>query len=98
SVSALLDLHLKSLDYMDNMDRIAVKNFLRQLYDNEKSVEIDQNKKELDNNNQNLEKQVSDEFMVTANPLYIPYLLKSLEKENCPIDDEINEYIRQPEI
>ncbi|CAG8703216.1 14424_t:CDS:2, partial [Cetraspora pellucida] len=98
SVSALLDPRLKSLDYMDNMDRIAVKNFLRQLYDNEKSVEIDQNEKELDNNNQNLEKQVSDEFMVTANPLYIPYLLKSLEKEDCPIDDEIDEYMRQPEI
>ncbi|CAG8757631.1 5569_t:CDS:1, partial [Dentiscutata heterogama] len=98
SVSALLDPCLKSLDYMDNINRIAVKNFLRQLYDNKKSVEIDQNEKELDNNNQNLEKQVSDEFIVTANPLYILYLLKSLEKEDCLIDDEIDEYMRQPEI
>ncbi|CAG8585310.1 8333_t:CDS:2, partial [Dentiscutata erythropus] len=98
SVFALLDPHLKSLDYMDNMNRIAVKNFFRQLYDNEKTVEIDQNEKELDDNNQNLEKQVSDEFIVIANPLYILYLLKSLEKEDCPIDNEIDKYMRQPEI
>ncbi|CAG8740555.1 4407_t:CDS:2, partial [Dentiscutata erythropus] len=70
----------------------------QQLYDNKKTVEIDQNEKKLDDNNQNLEKQVSDEFMVTANLLYIPYLLKSLEKEDCPIDDKIDEYMRQPEI
>ncbi|CAG8838801.1 21450_t:CDS:1, partial [Racocetra persica] len=49
-------------------------------------------------NKQNLEKKVSDEFMVTANPLYTPYLLKSLEKEDYPIADEIDEYMRQPEI
>ncbi|CAG8606621.1 16456_t:CDS:2 [Racocetra fulgida] len=99
-LSALLDSHLKSLDYMNGINRVAVKNLLRQLYNNEKTIEINQNNKdkELDNSAYNLDNKRSDEFMVTTNPLYTPYLLKSLEKEDHPSANEIDKYMRQPEI
>ncbi|CAG8782171.1 16610_t:CDS:1, partial [Racocetra fulgida] len=59
---------------------------------------INQTEEKPGDNNQNLGKKVSDKFMVTANSLYTLYLLKSLEKEDYSIADEIDEYMRQPEI
>ncbi|CAG8523048.1 9096_t:CDS:2 [Racocetra persica] len=53
---------------------------------------------ELDNNTHNLKNKTPDEFIVTTNPIYTPYLLRSLEKEDHPSANEIDEYMRQPEI
>ncbi|CAG8691653.1 16318_t:CDS:2, partial [Racocetra fulgida] len=99
-LSALLDLCLKSLDYMNGINRVAIKNLLRQLYNNEKTMEINQNDKdkELDNGAYNLDNKRSDKFIVTMNLLYTPYLLKSLEKEDHPSANEIDEYMKQPKI
>ncbi|CAG8546146.1 10737_t:CDS:2, partial [Dentiscutata erythropus] len=71
-ISALLDPRLKSLDYMNDTNKIAAKNFLKELYDDEKTTEVNQNESELNDNTHNLKKKVSDEFIVTANPLYKP--------------------------
>ncbi|CAG8757198.1 23400_t:CDS:1, partial [Racocetra persica] len=68
-----------------------------QLYDNEKTMEMDQDE-ELDNNAHNLKNKTPDEYMVTTNLLYILYLLRLLEKEDHPSANKIDEYMRQPEI
>ncbi|CAG8653897.1 2601_t:CDS:2, partial [Cetraspora pellucida] len=96
-VSALLDPRLKSLDFVKVTNKLAAKRILRNLYDNEKLLENEENLSEYENQDSNNANKI-DDYNPNDDLLYTPCLLKSLEKDDSQVTNEIEEYFRIPEI
>jgi len=96
-LSALLDPRSKSLDFLDSYDKLEAEQYLRKVF----KILKDQEESEC-------EKETRDEYQMETsddpidetpiNPIYVPSLLKSLEKPEVVADDEVGDYLKLPEI
>ncbi|CAG8638372.1 14489_t:CDS:2, partial [Racocetra fulgida] len=96
-VSALLDPRLKSLDFVKFTNKLAAERILRNLYDNEKLLENEENLSEYENQNSNNANKM-DDCTSSDDFLYTSCLLKSLEKDDSQVTNEIKKYFRILEI
>lgn len=89
---ALLDPRCKKLEDFDNSIRLNVENKLRELY-----KELETENKEKENQIQEGDDDINNNLNTTVNLLYVPSLLKSLDKEEVA-QDEVEEYLDLPQI
>jgi hypothetical protein len=84
-LSTLLDPRCKKLEDFDYLVRLDVENKLRELYEEKKALEQNEEQTQTDD--------IVDECSNTViNLLYVPSLIKSLDKEEA-VQDEVKEYL-----
>ena len=94
-ISALLDPRCKALDFLDLEDRSDVILLLRELYEQEKGMGGEDQDQGQTSEDVHLHE---DDIVITINPLYTPCLIKSLDREEGPAVDEIEEFLKLPQI
>lgn len=85
-LSTLLDPRCKKLEDFDYSVRLDVESKLRELYEEKKALENEKNEEQTQTDD------IVDEYSNTVNLLYVPSLIKSLDKE-AAVQDEVNEYL-----